>query len=357
MTNLMTPAEAFSPGEYLRDELAERGWSEAEFADILGRPAQAVSEILNGKKEITAETAVAIGAALGTSAQLWLNLQSAYRLHGVRDTAVATNVERRAALRALVPVRELQKRGWLPDTKDLDVLETAVCDLLGIDDPGDRLTFRAAARRSNAGAQFSPEQNAWIARVRTLGTGRTRVPLDLVGLKDLASGLTTRLRNPADLAQLGDWLAKVGVALVVELPLKSSKIDGVVIVGADGTPIIGLSTRGDRMDGVIYTLLHEIAHLTLGHVGIGEVVLDEEVTERGTRGKEAEANALAAQWVLPAELDLGPGKPTMPRIIAEGHRIGVHPSLIIGRLQQVRVLDWSDYRRSVPKARPFMRIG
>jgi HTH-type transcriptional regulator/antitoxin HigA len=69
MTNKLTPAEVFPAGELLLDEMAERGWTEAEFADILGWPAPAVSEILNGKAEVTAEIAVAIGAALGTSAE------------------------------------------------------------------------------------------------------------------------------------------------------------------------------------------------------------------------------------------------------------------------------------------------
>jgi HTH-type transcriptional regulator/antitoxin HigA len=78
MTNAITPAEVFSPGELLRDELAERGCAEATFADILGWTVPAVSDILNGKAKVTAETAVSIGAALGTSAELWLNLQSAF---------------------------------------------------------------------------------------------------------------------------------------------------------------------------------------------------------------------------------------------------------------------------------------
>ena len=50
MTATYTPAEVFPAGEYLRDELDERGWTVTEFAEILGRPVQAVSEILNGKK-------------------------------------------------------------------------------------------------------------------------------------------------------------------------------------------------------------------------------------------------------------------------------------------------------------------
>ncbi len=82
------PAEAFSPGEYLRDELEEREWTVTEFASIIDRPVQAVSEILNAKKSITPETSLSISEALGTSAELWLNLQSAYQLHQRRS---ATN--------------------------------------------------------------------------------------------------------------------------------------------------------------------------------------------------------------------------------------------------------------------------
>ena len=360
MTNVMTPAEVFSPGEFLRDELAERGWSEAEFADILGRPAQAVSEILNGKKAITAETALAIGAALGTSAELWLNLQSAHRLYLLSsDRAVATDVERRARLRSLVPVRELQKRGWLPDTKDLQVLEEAVFEFLGIADPAEGPGLRAAARRSKMAGAFTPEQVAWIARVRNLGAGRVRQVLDLPALKALASDLTTRIHDPTDLGQLHDWLAAVGVALVIEQPLRSSKIDGVVICANDGTPIIGLSTRGDRMDGFVFTLLHEMAHLILGHVKPGALRLDEEVLAGVATGVEAEANAKAGRWVLAGGalgIDTTP-KPTMPRIIAAARSLGIHPSFVVGRLQQEGVLDWRDFRRSVPKVRPFVKIG
>ncbi len=63
-------AEVFPAGEFLADELDARGWTQAEFAAILDRPAQFVSEIISGKKEITRESAAQIGAALGTSAEM-----------------------------------------------------------------------------------------------------------------------------------------------------------------------------------------------------------------------------------------------------------------------------------------------
>ena len=82
-----TPAETFPPGEYLRDELEERGWTITEFAEIIGRPVQAVSEILDVKKSVTADTALSFSEALGTSVELWLNLQTAYQLHQRRSAA------------------------------------------------------------------------------------------------------------------------------------------------------------------------------------------------------------------------------------------------------------------------------
>lgn len=65
-----------TPGEILADELDARGWTQVDFAEVLGRPEQFVSEIISGKKEITHESADQIGAALGTSAEFWLNLQN-----------------------------------------------------------------------------------------------------------------------------------------------------------------------------------------------------------------------------------------------------------------------------------------
>lgn len=73
------PAEVFPPGEYIKDELDARGWSQAEFAEILGRPARVVSEIINGKRAISPETAKEVAAAFGSTPELWMNLESAYR--------------------------------------------------------------------------------------------------------------------------------------------------------------------------------------------------------------------------------------------------------------------------------------
>jgi HTH-type transcriptional regulator/antitoxin HigA len=80
----MKLAETFSPGEYLKDELNARGWTQTQFAKIIGRPIQVVNEIIRERKSITAQTAVAFAAAFGTSAELWMNLEAAWQLSKVR---------------------------------------------------------------------------------------------------------------------------------------------------------------------------------------------------------------------------------------------------------------------------------
>ncbi len=78
--NDLRPAILVPPGEILADELAERSWTQRQFAAILERPVQTVNAIIRGKKAITPETARDIAAALGMDPQLWINLETNYRL-------------------------------------------------------------------------------------------------------------------------------------------------------------------------------------------------------------------------------------------------------------------------------------
>ncbi len=75
------------PGSLLRDELLERGLSLNELARAIRVPMNRVSAIVNGKRSITADTALRLARYFGTSAQMWMNLQSAYDLEvAERDT-------------------------------------------------------------------------------------------------------------------------------------------------------------------------------------------------------------------------------------------------------------------------------
>jgi HTH-type transcriptional regulator/antitoxin HigA len=357
VTNTVTAAEVFPPGEYLRDELEERGWTEKEFAEILGRPVQVVSEILNGRKQVVPETALALGEALGTSAEMWVNLQAAYSLYGARSGRSAeTDVTRRSRLRSRLPVTELRQRGWLPDTNDVEALEAAVKDFLGISDLSEEPQLVVAARRSNAEVPLTDQQVAWLARVCRLASSRQAAPFNRSATLALAIDLVHRIHDPTDLGNLEGWLADCGVVLVTLLPLKSSKLDGAVMMLEEGKPVVALTSRGDRMDGYVFTLLHELAHLLLGHLGSTGVRTDDDVlTSTEVEGPEAQANQQAEDWILPEGTLLPAGRPSMSAVlqVAASHRL--HTSFVIGRMQRDRK-DWALLRRSIPRVRPYVKL-
>ena len=68
------------PGEILADELVELGLSAAELARELRVPANRITQIISGKRNISADTALRLGRYFGTSPDLWMNLQKTYEL-------------------------------------------------------------------------------------------------------------------------------------------------------------------------------------------------------------------------------------------------------------------------------------
>lgn len=75
------PDIAIPPGEYLVEEIEARGISQVELAKRMGRPLNAINEIVKGKKEITAETALQLEAVMPEiPARFWLNLEIDYQL-------------------------------------------------------------------------------------------------------------------------------------------------------------------------------------------------------------------------------------------------------------------------------------
>lgn len=78
------PVILTAPGEILRQELEARALSQRAFAEMIGRPEQTVSEIIRGKKHITADTALDFAEALDIEAEFWLNLEVNYQLDQAR---------------------------------------------------------------------------------------------------------------------------------------------------------------------------------------------------------------------------------------------------------------------------------
>lgn len=336
-------AYAFPPGDFLAEELEEREWSQADFAAIIDRPAQLVSGIISGKKEITEQTAAQFGAALGTSAEYWLNLQSTYQLwlqgQDPRAQEKLDRVRLRAQMGERGSVSLLRQRGFIRAT-DLDDQYREFCDLLEIESLDQEVPFLAAARRANVHELATAHQVTWLACARRIARDRTVDPFNVGALQDMATSLTQRVRLAQDWAQIPEMFAGVGVRLVYVEAFPANKISGAsfLLDGDPSQPVIALSGLGKRFDKVMFTLLHEMAHLVLGHVTPTSFPIDE--------GQEAEdeceenADRQAARWALPLQDFDPPSHVRRPWVMRESERQGVHPLIVIGTLQHQGVLDW-----------------
>ena len=78
---------AIHPGEHLEEELKALDMSAAELARQLDVPTNRITQILNGTRAITGDTALRLAHFFGTSAEFWLNLQSLYELRLAQNKA------------------------------------------------------------------------------------------------------------------------------------------------------------------------------------------------------------------------------------------------------------------------------
>lgn len=334
-------AEIFPPGEFLRDELEARNWSQTEFAEIIGRPVRLVNEVIAGKKAITPETAIQFAASLGTSAELWLNLESQYQLSKVRQADDA--IQRKARLYERFPVRDMVKRGWIDATDDIDVLEQQFLSFYRLPSLDDTPCISHAAKKSCSYANVSILQASWLCRViqiaESFAVGKYRRELLISALNQLKPLLSA----PEEIRHVPKILIEAGVRFVLVEALPGSKIDGACLWLSDSQPVIAMSARLDRIDNFWFVLRHEIEHLIQEHGKEQRVMLDEDISESDESAlivEEKIANEAASQFAVPsAELEgymarVNPYFFAEERVLGFAGRLGVHPGLVVGRLQK-----------------------
>ena len=260
---------------------------------------------------------------------------------------------RHKRLRETVPLAEIRSRGWIPDTNDLDAIEAAVCELLEIGHLEERPSYAVAARRSNRQERITQKQTAWLGRLRRIAEQQGADRFDTTALGSASRRLPRELRSgPDSLHKTTGILADCGVRLVYLEGLTGGKLDGAVTFIGQGMPVIGLTTRWDRFDSLLYTLLHECAHLTLGHIDETTSAILDDLSQEHADPSETEADEQAAEWLFPGGLSFKADGGSLIEDTAKHH--SVHPSCVIGRLQH-DTDQWSLMRRDIPKVRDVLR--
>jgi HTH-type transcriptional regulator/antitoxin HigA len=119
--------------------------------------------------------------------------------------------------------------------------------------------------------------------------------------------------------------------------IKGSHVSGVARWLDTSRPLIQLSLYGKTNDKFWFTLFHEAAHILLhsqGKKSKESVYLDDPNHAASSSDQEREANAWARDWLIPkveaAELTTLKSKPVVREF---AHRLGIHPGIVVGRLQ------------------------
>lgn len=348
------PAEVFPPGEYLADELEARGWTQTEFAEIIRRPYRLVNEIITGKRSVSPETATELAAALGTSPQYWMNLETAYQLSKVRPST--ESISREAILRERFPVREMIKRGWIVAGKSFDDLEKSVLTYFNLNDVNAPIQFPHAARRDYK-TELSSLQAAWLFRVSELATALQVNPYSVEKLRAAISELERLMVEPEEIRHVPKILAECGVRLVIVEPIPGSKIDGVCFWIKDSScPVIGLSLKGDHIDKFWFNLWHEIEHV-LREDGKEEPIIDDFDDPQENEIEKA-ANDAAANHCVPAAAM----KDFIVRhnpMFSEKNMIGFarimkrHPGIVAGQIQK-KTNRWDLFKKHQVRIRQII---
>lgn len=356
-------AEGFLPGEFISEELEERGWAQADLAEIIGKTPATVNDLIKGKRKITPEMAEGLAAAFGTSAEYWTNLETAYQYWLIRKQRdQPTPTQRKAALMAIAPYRELIRRGWIESSNDIDVLESNVLRFLDMASFQDRpRQIRHAARRSSSYAEVSPALQAYLAKARQIALGVHAERFDKNTLREALEKLKALRRNREDIRLVPKVLADAGIRLVIIEHLPGTKVDGGTLWLDDGSPVIVLSIRYDRIDSFWHTLMHEIGHIVNSDAEVVDSnLVGENAADSGAISpSEIEADEFAVDFLVPQaalQTFINNHRPLYYARDIQGfaHVHRIHPGIVVGQLQHRDELRYYQLRELLEKVRTII---
>lgn len=315
------------PIEAIVYRLAELGLKQKDFAEIIGSKSRA-SEILNRKRELTIEMIRVIYEKLKIPAEILIG-QSKHASNELQEI----HWEK-------FPVKEMQKRGWF----DMDLAEGKTGEQL-IRSFFSRTTVQNSPvflRKSLTGVGKEESKYAifaWISRIIIRARDHKKPDTRYVqgSITDEFLRQLAKLSRSSEGPLLArEFLAMKGVILIIEPHLPKTRLDGAAILDDDGTPIIGLTLRFNRVDYFWFTLMHELIHVQR-HLGRQNSAFVDEEDPDNQDERENEANILAAEAFIPRQVWKSSEAYRTKRreaVIKLADSLMIHPAIIAGRIQK-----------------------
>ena len=347
---LSAPDWVSPPGDTILDLLEERGWTQQQLADRLGYSLKHVNQLIKAKVPLTEDAAIRMQSVLGASVGFWLTREAQYR----ERVAVLDAAERQAAMVPWLerfPIKEMMDAGILAKRR---VDTTSKPGLVG-----ELLSFFGVASHDQWESQYgcmelafrrSREDQADVAAISAwLRMGeRSAEKLDgpvydearfkaaLVEIRGL-----TRLAPPEFEPRMHQLLRGAGVAFVVVPALPRTHVSGVARWLNARRPLIQLSLYGKQNDRFWFSFFHEAAHTLLHSQQKKSVFLDDPSKTGSSSKEEQEANAWARDFLItPSHAKALADLPkTKAAVVSFAQSIGVHPGIVVGRMQHDELLD------------------
>ncbi|MFY1661178.1 HigA family addiction module antitoxin [Micromonospora sp. WMMD1274] len=349
-TRRFRPDYAIPPGETLVEVLTERGMSQAELARRTGLSTKHINQVVLGAATLSAETALRFEFVTGVPAHVWTALESAYQVAQTRQDE-SNRLEKQVDWLHQLPVAELIRRGFIrKDAPPVERLRDALAffKVASPDAWGQVWAAPTAYRQSRAFEIDYGALAAWLRIGEIRAEQSDLPPFDRTKFKDALPRIRalTTLEDPEDwLLQLEALCVGAGVALVIEREIVGARINGAVRWLPSERPLIQLSVRHRWADIFWFTFFHEAAHVLL-HDRRRFTIVDGVERADADNVMEQEADDFAGRILLPRTFDARLATVrSQAQAIALAEEAGVHPGIVVGRLQHDKTIPYSYFNR------------
>ena len=346
---IFTPSNTIKPGELIKSELRERRVSQKEFAKAVGVGESHISDILSGRRRITLSLAKKIEELLGIDSKIILDMQTVNELVCKNnDCSDSSELEARLELNAIdeeVSVKTLLKFLKKRYKTNVDKL-AALRNYYGLTaDPSSAVASftQGCYRKSSATGMDKRMIFSWVVLAHAIS--RTVKPIGTFSrarMEELCTQVVLELhRNgPHLIKRLIDLLSLYGIGLLRVDKVERASIDGYSFFN-DGIPYIALTCRYDRIDNLAFTILHELAHIALGHTTEGKSQLNIDLRsydEDYSDLLEDQANQFASELLIPTDVwKFAPMISAIPAVIKSRYKKwaesrNLNPWIVLGRL-------------------------
>lgn len=329
---------ATPPGATIREQLEDRGMTQKEFALRMDLSEKHISKLINGEVHLTQDVALRLECVLGISAGFWNNLEAIYREKLARVQS-ENAMEQEVELARQFPYGEMVNHGWITPTRSPEERVKYLRSYFGVAKLGaleNLMVPGIAYRRTEIREKSNYALAVWAQQARIRARETSVAAIDGMKLQALLPEIRAMTLEAPECfcGKLQAMMAQCGIALVFLPHMKGSFLHGATFM--DGNRIVmGLTVRGKDADRFWFSLFHEIAHILKGHVGKVNDSADSD---------EQEADAFAAEVLIPASALLAfcaENDFSENAIVDFARRMGIHPGIVVGRLQKENVLEFS----------------